>query len=168
MIRISIQWYIYKCKYKTGGLYCSGTSCFINFWLRFFYTKKETQFLLGWPYIWTHQRAVHPVVFKISVSRDPKILTAAATVENSSSSMVQCQLSTPWFLKSSNSLPISSGHDVIHTPVPFFIHTPVPFFCQVTLACKGYDNRHCHNTMAIVISFACERNLYPMVKHLNS
>ena len=33
--------------------------------------------------IWPHQRAVHLVMLKISFGRDPKNLTAAATVENS-------------------------------------------------------------------------------------
>ena len=37
--------------------------------------------------------------------------------------MVQCQPSTDSFSKSSNSQPISSGHDVIHTPAPFPVCT---------------------------------------------
>ena len=36
-----------------------------------------------------------------------------------SASMVQCQPSTDVLLKFSNSRPISSGHDVIHTPTSF-------------------------------------------------
>ena len=73
-------------------------------------------------------RAVHLVVFKISVDRDPKILTAAATVENSilyapmAENSILClhgPMSTfnwlffqnPQILRST-----SSGHDVIHTP----------------------------------------------------
>ena len=31
-------------------LCCSGTNAFINFWLRFFNTRRETQFLQCWPY----------------------------------------------------------------------------------------------------------------------
>ena len=66
-----------------------------------------------------------------------------------SASMVQCQPSTLWFSKSSNSPPISFGHDVIHTPASF----PVWGFIM---------------TMVIVISFANEHKLYPMSMHLNS
>ena len=35
---------------NTGGLCCSDTNAFINFWLRFFDTRRETQFLPCWPY----------------------------------------------------------------------------------------------------------------------
>ena len=94
-----------------------------------------------------NQRTVHLVMFKISISRDLKNPTT--------SSMVKIQLSTQW--QKLKSLPpwsnlnsqltlfqnpqilrtISSGHDIIHSPVPF----PVLGFIM---------------TMVIVISFACE------------
>ena len=49
---IPIQRYIYNCKYKTHlqkqvDTCCSGTNGFINFGLRFFDTRRETQFLRG-------------------------------------------------------------------------------------------------------------------------
>ncbi len=56
--------------------------------------------------------------------------------------MVQCQPSTHVFLRSSKNQPISSGHDVIHTPATF----PVWRFIM---------------TIVIVISFARERKTVP-------
>ena len=106
------------------------------------------------------QRTANLVVFKISVSRDPKILTAAVTVENSTLcpnsrelnylptwSNVNFQLTllqNPQILRT-----ISSGHDVIHTPAPF----PVWGFIM---------------TMVIVISFVRERKLHQLTTHLGS
>ena len=73
----------------------------------------------------------------IFAGRDPKNLIATATVENStqwqrtqlSACMVQSQILNTmvrpqllWFFQNlPNSLPISSGHNVIHTPAPFSI-----------------------------------------------
>ena len=48
-----------------------------------------------------------------------------------------------------NSQPISSGHEVIHTPA--------------RISCLGFIM-----TMVIVISFACERKLHQLTTHLNS
>ena len=41
--------YTFKCSQiqNTGGLFCSGTNAFINFLVRFFDTRRETQFLKG-------------------------------------------------------------------------------------------------------------------------
>ena len=48
---------------KTGGLCCSDTS-----WLRFFDTRRKTQFLLCWPYYLTpKKRTADPVMFNISI-----------------------------------------------------------------------------------------------------
>ena len=33
---------LYSCKTNTSGLRCSGTNAFINFWLQFFDTRRET------------------------------------------------------------------------------------------------------------------------------
>ena len=76
------------------------------------------------------QRTAHLVMFKISHGRDPKILTTAAMIENSTLcpngrevsylpawSNVNLHLThfqNPQILRT-----ISFGHDVIHTPVPF-------------------------------------------------
>ena len=74
--------------------------------------------------IWPHKCAAHPVMFKISVCRDPKKPTTSSTLNGMaetqlSARIVQCQLLTESFSKSPNSQPISSGHDVIHTPALF-------------------------------------------------
>ena len=78
------------------------------------------------------QRTAPLVVFKISVGRDPKILTAAATVENSilyapmAENSAVCLYGPMSSFKSLFQNPpilqtISSGHDVIHTPAPFTV-----------------------------------------------
>ena len=63
-------------------------------------------------------RAAHLVMFKNSVSRDPKNPTTSFNGQNSTpASMVQSQLTLfhyPPILRT-----ISSGHDVIHTPASF-------------------------------------------------
>ena len=93
-----------------------------NFWL-LWHDERDTILKMLTP----SPRAVHFVVFKISVSRDPKILTAAAaaaTVENSTlcpngrNSIVYLHgpmLTFNWLFCRT----ISSGHDIIHTPVHF-------------------------------------------------
>ena len=71
-----------------GGLYCSGTNGLLTSDFSYSTRRRETQFLLCWPYYLTpFQLAVHLVVFKISVVRDPKNPTT--------SSIVKIQLSTP-------------------------------------------------------------------------
>ena len=62
----------------------------------------------------------------ISAGRDPKNLTAAATIETSSTRL-HGPISTAVFLKSSNSQPVSSGHDVIHTRAPFPVNLVLYF-----------------------------------------
>ena len=86
--------------------------------------------------IWPHQLATHLVMFKGSVNRDPKKLNCCrngrklnSMAENSNlcpngRKSIVClhgPMSTfNWlFLKSSNSQPISPGHDVIQTPASF-------------------------------------------------
>ena len=90
--------------------------------------KRDNSYYANHP-----QCLVHLVMLKISVGRDPKNPTTSSTA--------QIQLSTV-FSKSSNSQPISSGHDVIHTPASF------PVWRFIT-------------TMVIVISFECERKSLP-------
>ena len=77
------------------------------------------------------QRVAHLVVFKISVGRDPKILTFAITVENSILFAPMAENSTfclHGVMSTFNSLffkilkfsgPSLLGHNVIHTPAPF-------------------------------------------------
>ena len=111
-------------------------------------TRRATQFFLCWPPPPPKARRILWCLRSqfISTGRDQKNLTAAATVENStlclnaetklSATMVQSQLTlfqNPHILRT-----ISSGHDIIPTPVPF----PVWGFIM---------------TMVIVISFAHER-----------
>ena len=95
--------------------------------------------------------AAHPVMFKISVGRNPKNPTTSSMVKiqlstsksmagtQLSACMVQCQLSTDLFLKSSNSQPISSGHP--HS-------SPI--------SCLGFIM-----TIVIVISFVHEHKTVP-------
>ena len=79
---------------------------------------------------WHHKRAAHPVIFKISVGRDPKILTTSFNGPNptlclngrNSTFCLHGPISTsqltlfqnPQILRT-----ISFGHDVIYTPVTF-------------------------------------------------
>ena len=86
---------------KTSRLCCSGTNdLLISDFGSSTREERHNSYCANHP-----QRAAHLVVFEISVSRDPKILTAAVTVENSilsvpmaetqsSASMIQCQPST--------------------------------------------------------------------------
>ena len=119
------------CKQWDNGLFCSGTNAFINFWLRFFDTRRETQFLICWPYYLTPQTHSGSCdVYDLCRLRSAKLQRHASTIENSilcpnGRDSIVClhgpisisQL--PWFLKSTNSQPISSGHEVIHTPALF-------------------------------------------------
>ena len=103
------------------------------------------------------QCAVHLVIFKISVDRDQKNPTTSSTARiqlsiqwlrlNSlppwSNSMVQFATLNSLFQNPQILRTISSGHDVIHTPVPF----PVWGFIM---------------TMVIVISFVHECKTAPI------
>ena len=56
---------------------------FINSWLWSITTRGERHNSYYADHtIWPHQRAVHLVMFKISVGRDPKIPTTSSTIEN--------------------------------------------------------------------------------------
>ena len=129
---------------NTGGPCFSGTNGFINFWFRFFDMRRETQFLKVFR---DHTMPPTPPTFgtsrgvldlnSFSASKDPKNSTVCligrklnSMAENSilcsnGRNSIVClhgPIKNPqltWFLKSSNSEPISSEHDVIHTPAPF-------------------------------------------------
>ena len=99
------------------------------------------------------QCVAHLVVFKISVGRDPKILTTTATVENSTLCLWGRELNylPPWsnvnlqltlFSKSSNS------QDYLFQAWCHPHSSPI--------SCLGFDM-----TMVIVISFARERKTVP-------
>ena len=145
---------------------------FINFWLQFFDTRREIQFL---KVFCNHTMLTIPNIQHISwcfrsqlifAGRDPKNLTAAAMSENSTvclhgpmstfNSMVGFQLLNTMvgpqlacFLKSSNSEPTSSGHDVIHTPASFSVWG---------LLWQWWLSYPLHASV----------KLYPMTMHLNS
>ena len=136
----------HKHRRKQADSVVSCTNGFINFLTSAQSdTRRETQFLLCWP----HQRAAHLVMFKISIERDPKNPTTSSTAQiqlspqwqrtQLSASIVQSQLTfqNPQILRT-----ISSGHDVMHTPVPFLVW--------------GFIM-----TIVIVISFAHERKTVP-------
>ena len=80
--------YIQSNTNHTGRHCCSGKNGFINFWLRFFDTRRETQFL---KVFCNHTMLTTPPTFSTSQSvfagRDLKNLTDAATVENSTNSL---------------------------------------------------------------------------------
>ena len=137
--------YTYRNIGKCQGELCrSGTNGFINFWLRFFDTRRETQFLKVFrnhTMLIPSWRAAHLAMFKISVGRDPKNPTQSSMVKIQLSSLcpnirnsvlclndreliclpawsnVNLQLTlfqNPQILRT-----ISSGHEVIHTPAPY-------------------------------------------------
>ena len=158
-------------------------NAFINFWLQFFETRRETQFLLWRPYYLTRfQRAVHLVVFTISVSRDPKNPTA--------SSMVKTQLSLPNQWLKLNFLPAWSNVNLqLHSQTSNSQHhsrTPTSqsdvnwiFFKIFQILCPSFLGMTSSTlqpifflgfilTMVIVISFARERKLHQLTTHLNS
>ena len=69
-------------KYTSGTL-VPDTNAFINFWLRFFDTKRERHNSYYADHtIWPHKRAAHPVMFTISVGRDPKNSTVCLNGRN--------------------------------------------------------------------------------------
>ena len=82
-------------------------------------------------------RAVHHVMSKISIGRDPKNPTTSFNARNSTFCL-RGPISTDSFRNPQILGTISSGHDVIYTPAPF----PVWGFIR---------------TMVIVISFTRER-----------
>ena len=108
-------------------------SCFGSWW----HEERDTIFTMLTP----SRLAAHLVVFKISIhlrqSRSEN-LTAAATVENSNLCL-HGPISTSQLPLFKILRTISSGHDVIHTPVPF----PVRGFIIFTnlSARAGYDTR---------------------------
>ena len=112
---------------NTGGLCCFRYERFINILTSVHDdTRRVAQFLKAYAnhtMLTPPQRAVHLVMFKISDGRDlqnfnymPQLFAPMAETQLSAC-MVQSQLTlfqNPQILRT-----ISSGHDVIHTPVPF-------------------------------------------------
>ena len=97
------------------------------------------------------QRAVHLAMFKISVSRDPKIPTTSFNGQNSTLCL-HGPISTSQLTLFQNLQilrTISSGHDVMHTPASF----PVWGFIM---------------TIMVVISFVRKRKLHQVTIHLGS
>ena len=128
---------IQNTKTNTGRLSCSGKNGFINFWLWFFDTRRETQFLLCWPYY------LNPPTRGASLSVEIRKTQLNLHWSKSNLNFWQkLNCLPPWSnLKSQLSLfqnpqflrTISSGHDVIHTPVHFLsgvIMTMVILFTQ--------------------------------------
>ena len=62
---------------NAGGLCCSGSNGLLISW----HEERHNSYYANHT-IRPHERAAHLAMFKISVSRDPKNLTTAATVEN--------------------------------------------------------------------------------------
>ena len=143
--------YIYKHTLQYGWTLLFRYERFINFLLRFMATRGERH--NSYNVDPSPQRAVHLVMFKISVGRDPKIPTTSFNGQNPTAEyttlalMVQSQLT---FFQNPQILgTISSGNDVIDTPASF----PVWGFIM---------------TMAIVISFVREGILHHMTMQLGS
>ena len=119
---------------ETGRLCCSGTNGLLTSGFSSSTRgERDTILILLSDSPPTH--AVHLVMIKISVGRDPKILTAAATVENSilyapmaenSTVFVHGPMSTSQLTLFQNLQilrTISFGHDIIHSPAPFSVWT---------------------------------------------
>ena len=154
------------------SLCCSDTNSFIiNFWLRFFNTRRETILKsLSYHTMLTTLPNVRHISWSfrsqfIFAGRDPKNLTAAATVEtqlygrelHSLTQWQQLNCLPAWSLVNSQLTlfqnlqilrTIASGHDVIHTPALF------PIWGLLWQLWLSY--RLC----------ACVK-LYPMSVHLN-
>ena len=104
--------------------FSSGTKCLLTSWLLLFrHEERETQFLLCWLFL--HRSLVNP---QLNCPAQSPISThwpnkrAAHPVDPSWTALTQVQISTNVFIKNhQNSQSIASGHDVIHTPVPFTI-----------------------------------------------
>ena len=176
---ISIKWYYkyifkYTIQAKTGKykFICkqavsvvSSTNSFINFWLRFFDTRRETQFL---KVFCNHTMLTSPPTFGTScgvydlnsslpveirktqlfdsMAESPTLASMADT--QPSTYMVQCQFSIDSFSKSSNSL------DHFFQAWRHSHSSPFPVWGFIM-------------TMLIVISFACERKTAPNDYALN-
>ena len=113
---------------------------FINFfWLLvFWYKKRKTQFLLCWLFL--HRLSVNPPAELSAQSQNLNLLTqqtrGASHRPQLDSPRPESQLAsrrdksqlTAFLKKYQNSQPIASGHDVIHTSVPFPIWV---FYCDI-------------------------------------
>ena len=145
-MQMQIHWQIQM----QADSFVQDTYGFINFLsLDLLHEERDTILAM----LTSSQRTAHLVVFKISVGRHPKILTATATGENSTFCLNGRELKClpPWsnvnfqlilFQNPQILRTISSGHDVVHTPAPF----PVWRFIMI---------------IVIVISFAHERKTSP-------
>ena len=157
-------------KYKFRQILLFRYERFINFWLRFFDMRRETQFLLCWPYYLTpiHVRRILRCLGSLSVEIKENATTSFNCESQLSTQWQRTQFSMPqWqrtqlsacmvlrqpstavFLKPSNSQPISSGHDIIHTPATF------PVWGLLWQWWLSYPLR-------------VSVKLYPMAMHLNS
>ena len=105
-------------KYETlTTLCCSGTKHLLTSWLKFFNTKRERHnFYYADCTIWPNKCAAHPVA-------------------SSWTGLAQSWISINSFSKSPNSQPITPGHDVIHTPVPFSIWGFYNDICDCHILC---------------------------------
>ena len=131
--------------------FVSDTNGFINFWLRSIVTREETQFLKAYAnhtMLASLQCVAHPVMFKISIhlcrSRSEKLNRMPQRSKTQlSSKRSNTQLRSFQNLQILRT--ISTGHDVIHTPVSFPVWGSGGLLWQ----------------MVIVISFAHERKTAP-------
>ena len=131
----------------------SGTNGLLISRLRFFNTRRETQFLKAYANhtIWPHPNAWRILWCLRSLSVEIR-KTKLPFKRSKSNSLPQWQkLNSNWCLFQNQQIlrTISYGHDVIHTPDPF----PVWGFIM---------------TMVIVISFALERKLHQLTIYLNT
>ena len=150
--------YIYKYIFKyTSRLCCFRYQRFINFLTSVFWHEERDTILT---ILTIPKNAVHLVMFKITVGRDPKNPTTCLNGRelNSMPQWQKLDFHPSWSnLNSRLTLfqnlqilrTISSGHDVIHTPVPFSVWV---FLWQWFLS---YPLR-------------ASVKLYPMTMHLNS
>ena len=169
--RVDSNTQIHRWKQIHRQLYCSGTNAFINFWLRFFDTRRET-------------------ILK-SLSYHTMLTTPPNARHISWSNF---NFSTPWSDPNfSTSLSDPTSHHHGRTPTSTVCHwgrqpnclpTPSKVISQLTFSKSSNSQdyrfwawRHSHSSpisyrgfimiIVIVMYFAHERKLYPMSVHLN-
>ena len=144
---------------NTGGLCCYRYERFINFWLRFFDTRRETKFLLGWPNYLTPSHARRILYYLRSLSVEIlKTQLHASTVENS----------TLCFNGRHSTIclhgPISASQLTLFKILKFS-GSSLPGMTSSTLQ-PHFLSGGFIMTMMIVIAFAHERKLHQLTMHL--
>ena len=145
--------HIHMQKHRQADSVVSDTNGFINFCLQFFDTKRERHNSYDANHtIWPHKRSLSVEICKTPTTclngRELNYLCPNRRELNCLPAWSNVNLQLTLFQKPQILRPITSGHDIIHTPAPFF--------------CLGFIM-----TIVIVISFAYERKTAPNDYTLN-